>query len=93
MFRFSRFWQSPGWRKALDVDSDLAEAEGLAAGTGLLTGGLLRNSKLAPVPCPQCGGPGDAMVIDLVARLVTRRCQDCGHRWASDEPVPSHHRS
>ncbi|CAN5555395.1 hypothetical protein BH10ACT1_BH10ACT1_04240 [soil metagenome] len=92
MVRIPRFWQSPGWRKALDVDSGLAEAEGLAAGTGLLTGDLARSTRLESVPCPQCSGPGDAMVIDLVAHQVTRRCQDCGHRWASDETVRTQHR-
>jgi len=89
MARIPRFWQSPSWRRALHVDGDMAEVEGLAAGTGLLTGELARSTHLEPVTCPECQGVGDAVVIDLVARVVTRRCQSCGHRWTTDEVLRS----
>ncbi|MCU1496108.1 MAG: hypothetical protein JWM47_61 [Acidimicrobiales bacterium] len=89
MARPPRFWQSATWRKALHVDSDLAEIEGLAAGTGLLTGDLARSARAEAVDCPTCGGIADAVVIDLVARAVTHRCRACGHRWTMDEPARS----
>ncbi|QXC63312.1 hypothetical protein KSP35_11285 [Aquihabitans sp. G128] len=51
MSRLPRFWQSPTWRRALQVDGDLAEVEGLAAGTGLLTGSIAQATHRAePVP-------------------------------------------
>ncbi len=75
------------WRRALEVDSDLAELEGLAAGTGLLTGDLARAAGTAPERCPICGGGAEPVVIDLVAHLVDRRCLACTHRWARTESV------
>ncbi len=88
MARRPHFWNSWQWRRMLllDGDRDLAEAEGLAAGTGLLTGDTARQ-KVDTVPCPICTGVGDVVVIDLVARVVSRRCQSCGHRWDTDEPA------
>lgn len=82
-----RFSLSPQWRKALQPDGHMAEAEGLAAGTGLLTGELVRGAAIDDAPCPECSGPGEVVVIDLVARLVARRCQSCGHRWESNSPA------
>lgn len=67
----------------------MAEAEGLAAGTGLLTGDLARGRLVDAVPCPACAGPGEVIVIDLVTQVVSRRCSRCGHRWdvPSEAPV------
>lgn len=85
-----RFWRSPLWHKRLRVDSDHAEAEGLAAGTGLLTGALTRSVDAASVPCPRCGTPGEVVAIDLVAKVTHRRCQSCAHTWMTDEAEPAH---
>lgn len=84
MSRRARTWFPAQWRKVLRVDGSLAEAEGLAAGTGLLTGDLVRGTASAtarPSPCPACAGRGEVVVIDLVAQVVSRRCRVCGHRW------------
>ena len=89
MFRRPHFWQNSHWRRVLSPDSNLAEAEGLAAGTGLLTGDIARGAEMAKLPCPECNGVGDVVVIDLVALVVSRRCQVCGHRWNTDEPARS----
>lgn len=75
------------WRRALEVDSDLAELEGLAAGTGLLTGLLARTAGTAPDRCPLCEGSAEPVVVDLVAQRVDRRCLACGHRWTRGEAV------
>lgn len=87
MTRRARNWFPAQWRKVLLVDGSLAEAEGLAAGTGLITGDLVRSTSAAPAPCPECTGQGDVVVIDLVAQLVSRRCRLCGHRWDVTEPA------
>lgn len=76
-------------RRALQVDGHMAEAEGLAAGTGLLTGDLTRGRAVDAAPCPECSGRGDVAVIDLVAQVVSRRCQRCGHRWDTASEVPA----
>lgn len=83
------FWRSPLWRKVLRVDSDHAEAEGLAAGTGLITGGLAEGSAASTLPCPRCGKVGEVVAIDLVAQLTHRRCWSCAHSWVTSEIVPS----
>jgi hypothetical protein len=63
-------------------DSDLAEAEGLAAGTGLLTGTVARSTvSTRSAPCPACHGPSEVVVVDLVLTATTMRCVDCGRRW------------
>jgi len=82
-----RFWQSTAWRKALLPDSGMAEAEGLAAGTGLLTGEVARTTQVAAAACPLCDAPAEVVVIDLVAKQTSRSCPACGHRWTSDEPA------
>lgn len=68
-------------------DSDLAQAEGLAAGTGLLTGTVAKTAgaKVAVTVnrCPACGGKSEVVVVDLVAEATTLRCQSCGRRWTS----------
>ncbi|MEO6988816.1 MAG: hypothetical protein ABI239_09220 [Aquihabitans sp.] len=92
-----RFWRSPIWQKVLRVDSDHAEVEGLAAGTGLLTGDLTRSANAGNAPCPRCGDPGEVTAIDLVAQVTHRRCRSCVHTWSISEAeavrnhqVPSH---
>jgi hypothetical protein len=85
----ARFWRSSRWRDALRPDVDLAQAEGLAAGTGLLTGEVARSvqvrrgTELRP-DCPACDGPGEIVVVDLVAAQTTLRCRSCGRRWTVD---------
>ncbi|MCB0976524.1 MAG: hypothetical protein KDB02_03610 [Acidimicrobiales bacterium] len=81
-----RFWRSAKWRKVLQIDSDLAEAEGLAAGTGLLTGSLVERADLPDETCPRCDGPGVVVSIDLLDGEVVRRCRSCAHAWAQRHP-------
>lgn len=83
-----RFWRSEWLRRALQPDGGLAEAEGLAAGTGLLTGSVVRGSSQTAVPCPSCGGASEVVVIDLVANETSRSCRRCGHRWTTDAQSP-----
>jgi len=82
----ARFWRTNRWREALRPDSDLAEAEGLAAGTGLLTGTVAKSvgvSKvsLADPVCPACDGQSEIVVVDLIVHATTLRCRSCGRRW------------
>lgn len=84
----ARFWRANRWRDALRPDSDLAIAEGLAAGTGLLTGTVARTAgsgKVAAIDidCAACGTPAEIVVVDLVADSTTLRCPSCGRRWTS----------
>jgi len=65
----------------------MAEAEGLAAGTGLLTGDVARTTQVATVACPLCAAAAEVVVIDLVAKQTSRSCPACGHRWTADEPA------
>ncbi len=81
-----RFWRSSRWRDALRPDSDLAQAEGLAAGTGLLTGTVAksvggRSVASANPSCPACSGQSEIVVVDLIVHVTTLRCQSCGRRW------------
>ena len=83
-----RFWRSNRWRQALRPDVDLAQAEGLAAGTGLLTGTVAKTAPSAGVPrsatrCEVCGGRSEIVVVDLVAHDSTLRCIECNHRWTT----------
>lgn len=82
----ARFWRSSRWREALRPDSDLAQAEGLAAGTGLLTGTVARSAGATKVAdahpdCPSCSGPSEIVVVDLIVHATTLRCLECGRRW------------
>lgn len=77
------------WQKVLRVDSDHAAAEGLAAGTGLITGGLTEGSAVGTAPCPRCGKLGEAVAIDLVAKMTHRRCRSCAHSWVTNEAAPA----
>jgi hypothetical protein len=75
------------WLDAIRPDADLAAAEGLAAGTGLLTGALARTTThVSPsaTSCPVCHADSEVLVVDLVARSTTLRCQACGRRWVSE---------
>ena len=74
-------------RRALDPDRHLSEVEGLAAGTGLLTGDVVRTIAVANLACPRCSTPAEALVIDLVAGAVKRRCPKCLHEWTVEEDV------
>ena len=82
----ARFWRSNRWREALRPDANLAQAEGLAAGTGLLTGTVAKTAgvhKVSPTTgrCPACDGQAEIVVVDLVAEDTTLRCTSCGRRW------------
>lgn len=84
----ARFWRTNRWREALRPDSDLAQAEGLAAGTGLLTGTVAKTVDRQDIPadvvCPSCGGRGEIVVVDLVDHRTTARCVACLHRWTTE---------
>ena len=78
------------WLRGRRTES--ARDEGLAAGTGLITGDLTDRFKgvAGPgrVPCPSCGHPATVTdVIDLVERRTRHRCELCRHRWAVKGPV------
>jgi hypothetical protein len=74
------------WRTAR-ADQDSAHVEGLAAGTGLLTGAIAerraREAQVPPEPCPACGDLGDVSAVDLVVRRTVRTCVACRHQWAA----------
>lgn len=70
-----------------NVDGNLAGVEGLAAGTGLLTGDVARAVPVEEITCPVCDHPAGVVIIDLVVQQVTRRCEACGHRWVSAEAI------
>lgn len=81
-----RFWRSTRWREALRPDTDMAQAEGLAAGTGLLTGTVAKSAGPRRVAvdnptCPSCRGESEIVVVDLIVQATTLRCQACGRRW------------
>jgi hypothetical protein len=80
--------RSRRWLDALRPDADLAEAEGLAAGLGLLTGQVARSTARTSAPvanCPGCGGSCVIVVLDLVGRSSTRKCTSCARRWTTDD--------
>lgn len=83
----ARFWRSSRWRDALRPDSDLALAEGLAAGTGLLTGELARTVGTTKtdtvVRCASCAVPAEVVVVDLIDESTTYRCPTCRRRWTA----------
>ncbi|MCU1371746.1 MAG: hypothetical protein JWO77_2940 [Ilumatobacteraceae bacterium] len=81
-----RFWRSNRWREALRPDTGMAQAEGLAAGTGLLTGTVAKSAgprkvAVANPDCPTCRGESEIVVVDLIVGVTTLRCQSCGRRW------------
>lgn len=80
-----RFWRTSRFREVLRPDSDLAEAEGLAAGTGLLTGTVARTAGaqrvVSDAACPACQGDSEIVVVDLIVGVTTLRCQSCARRW------------
>ena len=78
-----QFWRSPLWQKVLRVDSDHAEVEGLAAGTGLLTGDLTRSTVTGPAPCPRCRKSSEVVAVDLLTEITHLRCRSCAHAWAT----------
>lgn len=93
--------RSRRWLDALRPDTDLAEAEGLAAGLGLLTGEVARAASGTveqTAVCAACGGPCAVVVVDLVGLSTTRKCRTCARRWTSsddlhplaDEPAGAH---
>jgi predicted RNA-binding Zn-ribbon protein involved in translation (DUF1610 family) len=58
-----------------------ARDEGLAAGTGLLTGSVAEKVATEVVACPQCGKPAVVDVLDLVDREARYVCTACAYRW------------
>lgn len=79
-------------RAAVRSDDD-AHAEGLAAGTGLLTGAaaarISRHTDFPDERCPQCGGRGEVLVVDLVDRRARCVCVECAHAWSTATIPPS----
>ena len=65
-----------------------AADEGLAAGTGLLTGVAARDRAPERRSCPSCEGDGRVEAIDLVRFRVDWRCDVCGRSW-TERRVPS----
>ena len=63
--------------------------EGLAAGTGLLTGSTAEGRAPQAVPtCPHGDGTGHVVVIDLISQAITWRCGTCATEWQTvDVPV------
>jgi len=90
MASLTPFWRSARWREAVRPGAPQAHVEGLAAGTGLLTGSLARSVGRVDALCPACDADGEIVVIDLVAHAVSLRCPACGHRWAVDEAEIHH---
>jgi uncharacterized protein YbaR (Trm112 family) len=68
-----------------------AREEGLAAGTGLLTGRVAEKVVTEVTACPQCRKPAVVDVLDLVDRQASYVCTACAHRWTvRDVPVHAH---
>ena len=78
-----RFWSTYQLRKALLPDRGMAEAEGLAAGTGLLTGDVARTTPVAVAPCPDGHRPWGGGVLALGARAAGGPSPWCGPAWPS----------
>ena len=68
-----------------------ASDEGLAAGTGLLTGPAARERAPEDRPCPHCRGAAQVETIDLVRFQVNWHCHLCGHDWV-EHRVPERRR-
>jgi len=81
-----------GWIRTRRTDT--AREEGLAAGTGLITGQLADTfrggSGSAERVCPSCGHLATFTdVIDLVEDRTHHHCEVCRHRWAATASSPS----
>jgi hypothetical protein len=65
--------------------NDHARTEGMAAGTGLLTGSVADAYAATASNCPRCRSKAVAIhVVDLVERRTDLCCQRCGHYWSAD---------
>jgi len=86
MFERLLSWRLRRWRNAWRPDAE-AEAEGLAAGTGLLTGEVARGSRPDADGrlCPACDGVCEVVVVDLMAGSTTRKCRSCARRWTTED--------
>ena len=58
-----------------------ARDEGLAVGTGLLTGRVAEQVVTEVAACPQCRKPAVVDVLDLVEKRAGYVCTACAHRW------------
>jgi hypothetical protein len=58
-----------------------ARDEGMAAGTGLLTGSVAEQAVHEVTDCPQCSRPAVVDVLDLVDKQARYVCTACAHRW------------
>jgi hypothetical protein len=58
-----------------------ARDEGLAAGTGLLTGSVAERVVTEVAACSQCRKPAVVDVLDLVDKQARYVCTACAHRW------------
>jgi len=62
-----------------------AHAEGLAAGTGLLTGEAAaraaREGHLDSERCARCDAPAEVALVDLVVHQAQCVCTVCGQTW------------
>ena len=58
-----------------------ARDEGLAAGTGLLTGSVAGQVVTEVATCPQCQKPAVVDVLDLIDKWAGYVCTACAHRW------------
>jgi hypothetical protein len=69
--------------------SEHARDEGMAAGTGLLTGRVADAYEASSAQCPKCQATTVAIhVVDLVERRTDLCCQRCRHYWTV-EGVPA----
>jgi hypothetical protein len=64
-----------------------AREEGLAAGTGLLTGSVAEKVVTEVAACPQCRRPAVVDLLDLVDRQARYVCTACAHRWNVRQPL------
>jgi hypothetical protein len=62
-----------------------ARTEGMAAGTGLLTGSVADLYAETGTSCPRCRSASVAYhVVDLVERRTELSCRRCAHYWSMD---------
>ena len=69
-----------GWLVALLRPMDARE-EGLAAGTGILTGRVAERVPTPVAVCGHCEHPAVVDVLDLVEKKAGYVCTHCAHRW------------